>query len=135
MKLGEDDAVIGFSVIPAGALQEEGAAVVVTIAAGDGTLEGLESGSIKVSDLSEFPAKGRATGGVRAQRLLRGEDHLTLGAAVLASPLAAAKNGSARTVPAEMARRDASGVPLEQQIDAVASSPEAMARFASSVSA
>lgn len=135
MKLGEDDAVIGFSVIPAGALHEEGAAVVVTIAAGDGTLEGLESGSIKVSDLSEFPAKGRATGGVRAQRLLRGEDHLILGAAVLASPLAAAKNGSARTVPAEMARRDASGVPLEQQIDAVASSPEAMARFASSVSA
>ncbi|GAA1822425.1 DNA gyrase/topoisomerase IV subunit A [Nesterenkonia flava] len=128
MKLSEDDAVIGFSVIPAAAAEQEAGAVVVTVAAGSEALEGLEAGSIKVSDLSEFPSKGRATGGVRAHRFLRGEDHLSLGRAVLAPPMAAAKNGSARTVPAEMSRRDASGVPLEQGIDAVASSPEVLSQ-------
>ncbi|WP_147106906.1 DNA gyrase/topoisomerase IV subunit A [Nesterenkonia populi] len=126
MKLGEGDAVIGFGVVPASLADEPGAAVVVTAAAGDGALEGLESGSLKVSELGEFPAKGRATGGVRAHRFLRGEDHLSLGAAVLAAPLAADGTGSARTLPAEMAKRDASGVPWEQSIAAVASSPEAL---------
>ncbi|WP_022872510.1 DNA gyrase/topoisomerase IV subunit A [Nesterenkonia alba] len=128
MKLTEGDEVIGFSVVPAASAEEPGAAVVVTCAAGDGQLEGLDVRSVKVSELAEFPAKGRATGGVRAHRFLRGEDHLSLGAAVLAPPLAAARNGSARVLPAEMARRDASGVPAEQPVEAVASSPEALSR-------
>ncbi len=126
IKLAPGDEVIGFGAIPAAVADAPGAAVVVTAAAGDGTLEGLESGTIKVSELSEFPIKGRATGGVRAHRFLRGEERLMLGAAVLAAPMAADSSGSARTLPAEMARRDASGVALEQRITAVASSPEAL---------
>ena len=78
--------------------------------------------------LSEFPVKGRATGGVRAHRFLNGEDHLTLGAAAMSPAMAAAGSGVARTLPVEMGRRDGSGVPLEQSIDAVASSPEASAK-------
>ncbi|NLS08796.1 DNA topoisomerase IV subunit A [Nesterenkonia sp. MY13] len=133
MKLADDDALIGFQVLPAAAAEEPGGAVVVTCATGSETLDGLGGESVKVSDLSEFPVKGRATGGVRAHRFLRGEDQLTLGAAVMSPPLAADKRGAARTVPAEMARRDASGVPVEQSIEAVASSPQAMAETAISV--
>ncbi|WP_150462461.1 DNA gyrase/topoisomerase IV subunit A [Nesterenkonia ebinurensis] len=126
MKLSAGDAVIGFSAIPAASADSPAAAVVVSCAAGSETLEGLGGESIKVSDLAEFPIKGRDTGGVRAHRFLRGEDHLTLGAAVLAPPLAADRRGAPRTVPAELARRDGSGVPVDQPIDAVASSPEAL---------
>lgn len=42
--------------------------------------------------------------------------------------LAATKSGVARTLPVEMGRRDGSGVPLDQTIDVVASSPEALAK-------
>lgn len=125
MKLGTDDAVIGFDVVPAAAAEDS--AVVVTCAAGSGALEGLSSESVKVTALEEFPVKGRATGGVRAHRFLRGEDHLTLGSAAMSPALAATKSGAARTLPVEMGRRDGSGVPLEQPIDTVASSPEALA--------
>lgn len=124
IKLGAGDAVIGFAVVPAVSAATEDDATVVTIAAGEQPLEGFESGSIKVTSFSEFPAKGRATGGVRAHRFLRGEDHLVLGAAVTGAPLAATKNGSARTVPSDLAKRDGSGIALEQQIDVIASSPQ-----------
>lgn len=130
MKLGSEDAVIGFSVIPASSAETPASAMVVTCATGSQALEGLSAESVKVSDLAEFPAKGRATGGVRAHRFLRGEDHLSLGAAVLAPPLAADPRGAARTLPAEMARRDGSGVPVESPIAAVSSSPEALSQTA-----
>ncbi|MGO1522245.1 MAG: DNA gyrase/topoisomerase IV subunit A [Nesterenkonia sp.] len=126
MKLGGEDRIIGFDVIPADAAEE--ASVVVTCAAGSQTLDGLGAQSVKVTALSEFPVKGRATGGVRAHRFLNGEDHLTLGAAAMSPAMAAAGSGVARTLPVEMGRRDGSGVPLEQSIDAVASSPEASAK-------
>ena len=126
MKLGAEDQVIGFDVIPAGVAEDAG--VVVTCAAGSQTLDGLSTESVKVTALTEFPAKGRATGGVRAHRFLRGEDHLTLGAAAMSPAMAAATSGVARTLPVEMGRRDGSGVPLEQPVGAVASSPEALAK-------
>ena len=62
--------------------------------------------------IAEFPPKGRATGGVRAQRFLRGEDALTL-AWVGADPRAVAADGATRTLPASGAKRDASGVALD----------------------
>ncbi|WP_218219816.1 DNA topoisomerase (ATP-hydrolyzing) subunit A [Nesterenkonia sp. Act20] len=140
IKLAEGDAVIGFSVVPAHAFAEttedddavdsaqpaSSNALVVTLAAGDTPLEGFESGSIKLTDLAEFPAKGRGTAGVRSHRFMRGEDHLRLGWAGLGPALGAAKNGTARNLPSEMARRDASGVPLERAVDAVAPSPETL---------
>jgi DNA gyrase subunit A len=130
MKLGAGDAVIGFTVIPAAAAEAPAAAVVVTCSSGAETLEGLGQASVKVTDLAEFPPKGRATGGVRAHRFHRGEDHLTLGSAVLAPALAADRRGAARTLPAELVRRDGSGILVEQSIDAVASSPEALSHAA-----
>lgn len=140
IKLAEGDSVVGFSVVPAHALAgttgdgdaidsaqpPSSNALVVTLAAGDTPLEGFESGSIKLTDLAEFPAKGRGTAGVRSHRFMRGEDHLRLGWAGIGPALGAAKNGTARNLPSEMARRDASGVPLERAVDAVAPSPETL---------
>ncbi|MDO5492527.1 MAG: DNA topoisomerase IV subunit A [Nesterenkonia sp.] len=133
VRLSADDEVISFTAVPAAVTAEDaapGSAAVVTVATGDEPLEGFESGSVKVSDLSEFPAKGRGTAGVRAHRFLRGEDRLRLAWAGAAPALGAAKNGSARALPVEMGRRDGSGVPLDSTLDAVASDPEVLAQQA-----
>ncbi|MDZ5078364.1 DNA topoisomerase IV subunit A [Nesterenkonia sp. HG001] len=140
IKIADADEAISFTVVPAaglgdaqGGTAEELAGwtpVVVTVAAGDEPLEGFEAGSVKVTEFSEFPAKGRSTAGVRAHRFLRGEDRLRLAWAGMGPALGAARNGSARVLPAEMARRDGSGVPLDQTVEAVASSPEALTRVA-----
>ncbi|GAA5027123.1 DNA topoisomerase (ATP-hydrolyzing) subunit A [Microbacterium fluvii] len=91
---------------------------VVTIAGSSQALLGADAGSGKVSALSEFPPKGRATGGVRAQRFLKGEDTLTL-AWVGAEPRAVGADGSVRQLPEAGAKRDASGQPLDGVIAAV----------------
>jgi len=39
---------------------------------------GTRAGSVKVTPLHEYPGKGRATGGVRCHRFLKGEDLLVL---------------------------------------------------------
>ncbi|MFX6728767.1 hypothetical protein ABTH13_20675, partial [Acinetobacter baumannii] len=72
----------------------------------------------KVSAFAEFPPKGRATGGVRAQRFLRGEDALTL-AWVGVEPRAVGADGSTRALPASGAKRDASGQTIDAVIGAV----------------
>ncbi|GAA1292839.1 DNA topoisomerase (ATP-hydrolyzing) [Saccharothrix xinjiangensis] len=64
--------------------------------------------SVKVTPFSAYPAKGRATGGVRAQRFLKGEDALAL-AWVGPRPAGAAENGSPVELPAVDERRDGSG--------------------------
>jgi DNA gyrase subunit A len=50
--------------------------VVVTVAGRSGALPGTGGASVKVTPFAEYPAKGRATGGVRCQRFLKGEDGL-----------------------------------------------------------
>ena len=92
--------------------------VVVTIAGSTQAIAGTDAGSAKVSAFEEFPAKGRATGGVRAQRFLKGEDALTL-AWVGAQPRALGADGSVRQLPAAGAKRDASGQPLDAVVAAV----------------
>jgi DNA gyrase subunit A len=94
-------------------------AVVVTIAATTDTLLGTDPGSAKVSDFSEFPAKGRATGGVRAQRFLKGEDALHLAWVGRSPALAVGPDGATRTLPDSGAKRDASGQPLEGVVGAI----------------
>lgn len=97
-----------------GAVDPAGAPLVVTIAG-----SGSTGSSVKVTPFEEYPAKGRATGGVRCHRFLRGEDTLVLGW-VGPRPRAAATSGVARTLPAPDVRRDGSGTPLDAQIGAVA---------------
>ena len=97
-------------------------AVVATIAGSASVLPGTDPGTGKITDFTEFPAKGRATGGVRAQRFLKGED-LILAAWVGEGPvLAVGLDGSSRSLPEPGAKRDASGVPLEAIVDSLGAS-------------
>jgi DNA gyrase subunit A len=68
-------------------------------------------GSVKVTPFEEYPAKGRATGGVRVQRFLKGERRLVL-AWVGPRPAAASATGEPVELPAEDRRRDASGAAM-----------------------
>jgi len=113
MKLSDGDEVIFFGVVAA----SDPAAVVVTVASGSETLPGALGGSVKVTDFSEYPAKGRATAGVRAHRFLKGEDSLTVAWAGHGPAKAAAANGVARALPTEHGRRDGSGVPLASPVE------------------
>ncbi|MET0811786.1 MAG: DNA topoisomerase IV subunit A [Microbacterium sp.] len=106
--------VIWFGVVPADAPET----VVVTVAGSTETLAGADSATAKVSSFDEFPPKGRATGGVRAQRFLRGENALTL-AWVGSEPRAVGSDGATRALPAAGAKRDASGTPLDGVVGAI----------------
>jgi DNA gyrase subunit A len=91
---------------------------VATAANSSEALPGTDSGSLKVSKLSEFPAKGRATGGVRAQKFIRNEDQLYFAGLVVGEPLALASDGKPLELP-ELAKRDASGSSAPAVIGAV----------------
>jgi len=114
VSLAMGDRVLFFGSIPP---VEE--AVVVTVSTPDGVLAGTDAGRAKVSYLSEFPGKGRATGGVRAHAFLKGESALALAWAGLGPATANGPDGSIRELPEAGAKRDASGTPLEGVIGAV----------------
>ncbi|SDS19470.1 DNA gyrase subunit A [Nocardioides scoriae] len=113
IKLGPKARVVSF-----GAVDPEGA-VLVSVSGASSALPGTEAGSVKVTPFSEYPAKGRATGGVRCHRFLRGEDTLVLAAVVPSPPAAAADSGAPVDLPEPVERRDGSGVPASQPVVAV----------------
>jgi DNA gyrase subunit A len=110
----------GERVVFFGALDPGSANIVVTVAGSTDALPGTEPGSGKVTPFDEYPAKGRATAGVRCQRFLRGEDALVLAWAGPAPARAATAAGVPVELPAAEGRRDGSGVPLPQPLGAVA---------------
>lgn len=89
---------------------------VVTVSGASTSLPGTEAGMAKVTPLSEYPGKGRATGGVRAHRFLKGEDTLLIAAVGPAPVVAAATSGSPVDLPTTHGRRDGSGTPLTQPV-------------------
>jgi DNA gyrase subunit A len=103
INLGDGAKVIAFA-----AIVNADEASVVTAANSSAALVGTDAGSIKLSSLAEFPAKGRATGGVRGQKLLRNEDQLYFAAVAEGAPAASATDGKPLELP-EPAKRDASG--------------------------
>jgi DNA gyrase subunit A len=106
ISLSDDDKVCYFEAITPGKNT-----VVATIAASSVALPGT-SGSLKLSALGEFPGKGRATGGVRCQKFLKGEDEIVV-AWVGNTPMrAGAANGAPIACDIPLAKRDASGVAL-----------------------
>lgn len=111
----------GARVIAAGAVSGDllAEAVVVTIADAEGALPGMDSGSVKVTPLDRYPAKGRATGGVRAQRFLRGEDELVLAWVGVGPARAVGSGGQAVALPEPDERRDASGTALAAPVAAI----------------
>ncbi len=91
-------------------------AVVVTVAGSTGALPGAAGLSVKVTPLHEYPPKGRATGGVRCQRFLKGEDALVMAWAGAAPALGATDTGSPVILPDPVGRRDGSGIALRRQL-------------------
>jgi DNA gyrase subunit A len=65
---------------------------------------------VKVTPFAVYPAKGRATGGVRSQRFLRGETRLEV-AWVGPRPVASKRSGEPVDLPEIDERRDGSGTP------------------------
>lgn len=93
--------------------------VVATISTPAETLAGTDPGRAKVSAFSEFPGKGRATGGVRAHAFLKGENALALAWVGPAPALAVGSDGSLRTLPDTGAKRDASGTPMDAVVGSI----------------
>lgn len=88
---------------------------VATVSGAEGVIPGTDAGRAKLSDFAEFPAKGRATSGVRAHSFLKGEDRLTAAWVGEQPAYAVGTDGSVRKLPETPAKRDASG----QLIDGV----------------
>jgi DNA gyrase subunit A len=110
---------VGARVIHFGGVGSSGEAVVVTVAGSSTALPGTQPGTVKVTPYRDYPAKGRATGGVRCHRFLRGEDTLLLAWAGASPPMAAAGSGVPIALPDAPGRRDGSGTPAPQAIAAV----------------
>ncbi len=115
VRLGAGAHVAWFGAVDTGA-----DAVVVTASGSSTALPGTEPGAVKVAPFSEYPPKGRATGGVRCHRFLKGEDTLVLAWAGAAPARAAAASGAPVDLPAATGRRDGSGLPGSQPIAACA---------------
>ncbi|GAA4072948.1 DNA topoisomerase IV subunit A [Actinomadura miaoliensis] len=92
---------------------------VVTVSGSSTALPGTQTGAVKVSDYADFPAKGRATGGVRSHRFLKGEDALILAWAGPAPVRAASSTGKPLPLTTELGRRDGSGEKLATPITAL----------------
>jgi DNA gyrase subunit A len=106
----------GASVIWFGAVEATASAVVVTVAGSGAALPGTAAGTVKVTPFSEYPPKGRATGGVRCQRFLKGEDALVLAWAGSAPALGATESGAPVDLPDATGKRDGSGIPLTEPL-------------------
>jgi DNA gyrase subunit A len=109
----------GTKVIAFAAIDHLDEALVATIAGSGGVLPGLEAGSAKLTPLAEYPSKGRATGGVRCQRFLKGQDLLILAWAGPSPARAVSSAGQPVPLPPADPRRDASGVPLNSAVAAI----------------
>ncbi|MEU0943296.1 DNA topoisomerase IV subunit A [Streptomyces canus] len=115
IKLIEGAKVISFTAVDPAA-----DAVVFTVAGSRGTLDDSVQTTAKLTPFDQYPRKGRATGGVRCQRFLKGEDCLSLAWAGAVPARAAQKNGTPADLPEIDPRRDGSGVSLAKTVSVVA---------------
>ncbi|MER7490567.1 DNA topoisomerase IV subunit A [Streptomyces sp. NPDC126497] len=115
IKLTEGAKVISFTAVDPAA-----DAAVFTVAGSRGTLDDSVQTTAKLTPLDQYPRKGRATGGVRCQRFLKGEDCLALAWAGPLPAKAAQRNGTAVDLPEPDPRRDGSGVSLPKTVSVVA---------------
>ncbi|MFJ4786729.1 DNA topoisomerase (ATP-hydrolyzing) subunit A [Streptomyces sp. NPDC088794] len=115
IKLTDGTKVISFTAVDPAA-----DAIVFTVAGSRGTLDDSVQTTAKLTPFDQYPRKGRATGGVRCQRFLKGEDCLSLAWAGPNPAKAAQKNGTPADLPEVDPRRDGSGVSLAKTVAVVA---------------
>ncbi|MFD5729774.1 DNA topoisomerase (ATP-hydrolyzing) subunit A [Streptomyces sp. NPDC058368] len=114
VKLGAGARVLSFAAVDPAA-----DAAVFTVAGSHGTLDDSVL-TCKLTPFDQYPRKGRATGGVRCQRFLKGEDVLVFAWAGALPARAAQKNGAPASLPEPDPRRDGSGTPLESPVAVIA---------------
>jgi DNA gyrase subunit A len=119
IRLAAGAGVVWFGAVPA---RGAAGAVVVTVAGSAGALPGTTAATVKVTPYSEYPAKGRGTGGVRCHRFLKGEDTLVLAWAGPGPARGATASGTPVELPAADGRRDGSGQPPRQPLAAIGGS-------------
>ncbi|MFC4500155.1 MULTISPECIES: DNA gyrase/topoisomerase IV subunit A [Streptomyces] len=115
VKLTDGAKVISFTAVDPAA-----DAVVFTVAGSRGTLDDSVQTTAKLTPFDQYPRKGRATGGVRCQRFLKGEDCLSFAWAGAVPAKAAQKNGLPAELPEMDPRRDGSGISLGKTVGVVA---------------
>ncbi|MEU4270617.1 DNA topoisomerase IV subunit A [Streptomyces sp. NPDC026092] len=115
IKLADGAEVLSFTAVDPAA-----DAVVFTVAGSTGTLDDGAATSAKLTPFDQYPRKGRATGGVRCQRFLKGEDVLILAWAGATPAYAAQENGTPVDLPEVDPRRDGSGTPLPKPVSVLA---------------
>ncbi|GAA1444804.1 DNA topoisomerase IV subunit A [Nocardiopsis tropica] len=116
VRLSEEARVLWFGAVPS---PED--SVVVTVSGSSSALEGTQAGSAKVTPFETYPTKGRATGGVRCHRYLKGEDTLLFGWIGRAPARASRADGKPVRLPDTSDRRDGSGDALPRAIVTVGS--------------
>ncbi len=113
IRLSPRAAVVWFGVVDPPGVRAGGAPssepVVVTVAGSAAALPGTSALTAKVTPYAEYPAKGRATGGVRCHRFLKGEDVLVLAWAGAGPARGATAAGTPAELPPPDGRRDGSG--------------------------
>ncbi|MFJ9032298.1 DNA topoisomerase (ATP-hydrolyzing) subunit A [Streptomyces sp. NPDC102274] len=114
VKLAEGASVISFTAVDPAA---DG--VVFTVTGSVGTLDDSVR-TAKLTPFDEYPRKGRATGGVRCHRFLKGEDMLVLAWAGASPARAATKTGAPVELPEPDPRRDGSGTPFTKAVATLA---------------
>ncbi|HET7017800.1 MAG TPA: DNA topoisomerase IV subunit A [Streptosporangiaceae bacterium] len=125
IRLAPRSSVIWFGTVSADGPDQDSAAVVVTVAGSAGALPGTTAASVKVTPYAEYPPKGRATGGVRCHRFLKGEDVLVLAWAGPGPARGATAAGTPVPLPPAQGRRDGSGERVREQLAAVGGAAEA----------
>jgi DNA gyrase subunit A len=112
--------VVWFGAVPSGDAGDPALApVVVTVAGSAGALPGTSAVTVKVTPYAEYPPKGRATGGVRCHRFLKGEDVLVLAWAGPAPARGATEAGTPVDLPPADGRRDGSGAHIRHPLAAL----------------
>ena len=97
--------------------------LVATVGGEAGALAGTAAHTMKLTHLTEFPGKGRATSGVRCHKFLAGEDFLVSATAGNGPIHACGSTGAAVEVPDTLAKRDGSGTKLTKPVSAVCAAP------------
>ncbi len=131
VRLAPGASVVAFAAVAAGTAAgadgEAVAPVVVTVTGAEpgttGALPGTALSTVKVTPLAEYPAKGRATGGVRCHRLLRGEARLARAWVGPGPAVACAADGTPHELPAVDPRRDGSGTLVVAELAAIGGAP------------
>jgi DNA gyrase subunit A len=95
---------------------EAATAVLVTVAGRSGALPGTGGASVKVTPFAEYPQKGRATGGVRCQRFLKGEDGLIQAWIGPTPVIGVTESGIVVDLSAMTGKRDGSGNAITRQL-------------------